>query len=202
MVVTQCEAGVQAIANSLGLSGDDWMLCYQSRVGREPWLQPYTDKTLETLGEEGLRKVQVVCPGFAVCWPPCREGCQMSQSTWGHTLDRKGQRTLLYILPYSKRILSHNIDLFIRLNKDHYIHSNKLSYLYDILQNIQVYDACIATHRDGRPYGGDFLEIHLQHFIKVLCGCCLVVHSAGSCCSWCGWMDGWMDGWWFFGMFF
>ena len=41
-------------------------MTYQSRVGREPWLQPYTDKTLEQLAAEGVRRIQVVCPGFAV----------------------------------------------------------------------------------------------------------------------------------------
>jgi ferrochelatase len=50
----------------LGLADDEWMLTYQSRVGREPWLQPYTDQALKALGSQGTRHVQVVCPGFAV----------------------------------------------------------------------------------------------------------------------------------------
>ena len=62
----QCEAGVRAITAKLGLADDEWMLTYQSRVGREPWLQPYTDKTLEELAAAGVRRVQVACPGFAV----------------------------------------------------------------------------------------------------------------------------------------
>jgi len=62
----QCEAGVQALVKELGLSDEEWMLTFQSRLGREPWLQPYTDLTLEELGEEGVRHVQVVCPGFSV----------------------------------------------------------------------------------------------------------------------------------------
>ncbi len=37
----------------------------ESRFGREPWLQPYLDVTLEKLGKEGLRSVTVICPGFA-----------------------------------------------------------------------------------------------------------------------------------------
>ena len=49
----------------LGLADDEWMLTYQSRFGREPWLQPYTDITLEELAADGVRHVQVVCPGFA-----------------------------------------------------------------------------------------------------------------------------------------
>jgi ferrochelatase len=62
----QCRKSVSAIANTLGLGEDEWLLTYQSRVGREPWLQPYTDMTLKSLAESGVKHVQVVCPGFAV----------------------------------------------------------------------------------------------------------------------------------------
>ena len=62
----QCEASVAAIAARLGLPDEQWLLTYQSRVGREPWLQPYTDVTLEKLAGGGVRSVQVVCPGFSV----------------------------------------------------------------------------------------------------------------------------------------
>ncbi|OAT34705.1 ferrochelatase [Proteus myxofaciens] len=41
------------------------MLTFQSRFGREPWLTPYTDKTMEKLGSEGVEHVQVICPGFS-----------------------------------------------------------------------------------------------------------------------------------------
>lgn len=63
---TQCEASASAIARELGLADGEWMLTFQSRLGREPWLQPYTDQTLEALPEEGVRRIQAVCPGFAV----------------------------------------------------------------------------------------------------------------------------------------
>jgi ferrochelatase len=62
----QCEAGAAALASRLGLAESEWQLTYQSRFGREPWLQPYTDKTLEALGAQRLESVDVVCPGFAV----------------------------------------------------------------------------------------------------------------------------------------
>jgi len=61
-----CEGSVEGITAALGLPSDDWLLTYQSRVGREPWLQPYTDITLEELAKSGVKRVQVVCPGFAV----------------------------------------------------------------------------------------------------------------------------------------
>ncbi len=62
----RCEANAVAIAAALGLGSDEWTLTYQSRFGRERWLEPSTDKTLEAMAERGLRKVDVVCPGFAV----------------------------------------------------------------------------------------------------------------------------------------
>lgn len=62
----QCEASVRAVVAALDLAEDQWLLTYQSRVGREPWLQPYTDITLTELARSGVRHVQVLCPGFAV----------------------------------------------------------------------------------------------------------------------------------------
>lgn len=62
----QCEAGVDAIVAALGIAKDEAMLTFQSRFGREPWLQPYTDVALKALGAEGVKTLDVVCPGFAV----------------------------------------------------------------------------------------------------------------------------------------
>lgn len=62
----QCEAGARALATRLGLRDEQWRLTYQSRFGREPWLQPSTDGTLDALAEAGVRRVDVLCPGFAV----------------------------------------------------------------------------------------------------------------------------------------
>ena len=62
----QCRQSIELIVAALGLDQNEWMLTYQSRVGREPWLQPYTDLTLRELAESGVKHIQVVCPGFAV----------------------------------------------------------------------------------------------------------------------------------------
>ena len=62
----QCEGSTQAIAEALGIARDDIMLTFQSRFGREQWLQPYTQATLEQIGRDGVQAVDVVCPGFAV----------------------------------------------------------------------------------------------------------------------------------------
>ncbi len=62
----QCQASAAALARRLDLRDDQWRLSYQSRFGREPWLSPATDAALAALAAEGVRKVDVICPGFAV----------------------------------------------------------------------------------------------------------------------------------------
>lgn len=62
----QCEASTAAIAAALDIPREEILLTYQSRFGRERWLQPYTLPTLEQLGRDGTRTLDVVCPGFAV----------------------------------------------------------------------------------------------------------------------------------------
>lgn len=62
----QCRASVAAIAAALDLAQQDYVLTFQSRFGREPWLQPATDATLRALAADGVTRVDVVCPGFAV----------------------------------------------------------------------------------------------------------------------------------------
>jgi len=62
----QCRASAAALAARLGLREDEWQLAFQSRFGRAEWLQPYTMQTLEELARSGLRRVDLICPGFAV----------------------------------------------------------------------------------------------------------------------------------------
>lgn len=61
----QCQATGRLLAATLGLGRDEWLLSFQSRFGREAWLEPYTDRTLEALARDGVRTVDVLCPGFA-----------------------------------------------------------------------------------------------------------------------------------------
>lgn len=62
----RCEASVAAIASALGLAEGEYTLAYQSRFGKEKWLEPATDAVLTDLAARGVKKVDVVCPGFAV----------------------------------------------------------------------------------------------------------------------------------------
>jgi len=61
----QCQATANAVARTLGLTDEQWIACFQSRFGREEWLQPYTDGVLQQLAQQGSGKVQVICPAFA-----------------------------------------------------------------------------------------------------------------------------------------
>ena len=60
----ECQKTGRLLAEALGLEPKHVRLTFQSRFGRAEWLQPYTDKTLEALGREGVDSVHVVAPGF------------------------------------------------------------------------------------------------------------------------------------------
>ena len=90
----QCRASAEAIAQALGLEAKDWALTFQSRFGREPWLQPYTDKTLEQWGRDKAGTVDVVCPGFAV---DCLETLEEIAVENAHTYTEAGGTALRYI---------------------------------------------------------------------------------------------------------
>ncbi len=53
------------LAESLGLSDSKWSLAFQSRFGREEWLKPYCDKIIAKLPVEGVKNLDVLCPGFS-----------------------------------------------------------------------------------------------------------------------------------------
>ncbi|MEO8542936.1 MAG: ferrochelatase [Betaproteobacteria bacterium] len=60
----ECHKTARLLASRLGLSKDDYMVTFQSRLGRAKWLQPYTEPSLVKLARSGLKRVDVVCPGF------------------------------------------------------------------------------------------------------------------------------------------
>ncbi len=61
----QCEKTAKLLAASLGLGADDWSIGYQSRFGKQTWIQPYTSDVLHRLVARGIKAVDVVCPGFS-----------------------------------------------------------------------------------------------------------------------------------------
>jgi ferrochelatase len=62
----RCQATARLVAARLGLGAERWSVAFQSRVGRARWLEPYTEDRLRELGEAGVGRLAVACPGFAV----------------------------------------------------------------------------------------------------------------------------------------
>lgn len=60
----QCYATARALADRLGLKVTDWSVAFQSRLGRVPWIKPYTDLVLPELAARGVKKLAVMCPAF------------------------------------------------------------------------------------------------------------------------------------------
>lgn len=60
----ECHKTGRLVAEALGLPKDRWLVTFQSRFGRAEWLKPYTQQTLESLAGEGVKRVDVMCPGF------------------------------------------------------------------------------------------------------------------------------------------
>lgn len=88
----QCLGTTTKIAEGLSLSKEDWTLSYQSRLGKSPWMQPYSDHILEKLAREGKKRVLVFSPAFVCdCLETIEEiGCQyrrLFQENGGEVLD-------------------------------------------------------------------------------------------------------------------
>jgi len=60
-----CQKTARLLREQLDLNEDTGFVAFQSRFGREPWLQPYTDATLKSWAAEGVKSVDIVCPGFS-----------------------------------------------------------------------------------------------------------------------------------------
>ncbi|MGZ8193322.1 MAG: ferrochelatase, partial [Methylobacter sp.] len=61
-----CHKTAALIAEKLGLDKKQWMIVFQSRFGKTQWLKPYCIDTLQKLPGQGIKRVDIVCPGFAV----------------------------------------------------------------------------------------------------------------------------------------
>jgi protoporphyrin/coproporphyrin ferrochelatase len=60
----QCYQTSNLIAQTLNLSTDQHSTSFQSRLGRTPWIKPYTDELLKTLAEQGIKHLTITCPSF------------------------------------------------------------------------------------------------------------------------------------------
>lgn len=90
---SHCRATAAALANRLGWPEARVALTFQSRFGREEWLRPYTDATLDELGREHLRLL-VVCPGFT---SDCLETLEEIQMTGRERFKEKGGKAFTQV---------------------------------------------------------------------------------------------------------
>jgi protoporphyrin/coproporphyrin ferrochelatase len=78
-----CQKTARLVAERLELPAGGYTVAFQSRFGREEWLQPYTDATLEGWGRAGVGSVDVVCPGFAAdCLETIEEIAELNRTVF------------------------------------------------------------------------------------------------------------------------
>ena len=81
----QCIATTDALRKRMGLDASKLLLTFQSRFGFDEWLKPYTDKTMERLAKEGVRRIAVVTPGFSAdCLETLEEIAQENAEIFKH----------------------------------------------------------------------------------------------------------------------
>jgi ferrochelatase len=90
----ECHKTARLLAEELGLTPAQWRLTFQSRFGKAKWLEPYTEPTLVSMAQSGVKHVQVVCPGFTGdCLETLEEIAQEARDAFLHA----GGKTFEYI---------------------------------------------------------------------------------------------------------
>lgn len=92
--LAQCHRTAALVAEALALPEAQWKLAFQSRVGTQKWLEPYTDETIADWGKQGMQKLDVVCPGFAV---DCLETLEEVRLRYGELFRASGGGELRYV---------------------------------------------------------------------------------------------------------
>jgi ferrochelatase len=96
----QCQKTARLLREAIKFPDDRIYLTFQSKFGKEPWLQPYTDATLKEWGGAGVGRVDVVCPGFSA---DCLETIEeIGDENRGYFL-KAGGKSLHYILALNDR---------------------------------------------------------------------------------------------------
>lgn len=90
----QCHKTARLVAEKLQLADEQWSVAFQSRLGREEWLRPYTDEVLPQLAQSGVKDIDVICPGFA---SDCLETLEEVALRYRDLFIESGGNTLNYI---------------------------------------------------------------------------------------------------------
>jgi len=81
----QCWTTTRLVTERLNIPKEKWQFSFQSRLGRDPWLQPYTAVQLEELPKQGVKKILVVCPAFVSdCLETLEEIAEQGKETFLH----------------------------------------------------------------------------------------------------------------------
>jgi ferrochelatase len=92
----QCFATARGIAEELDLKKDEYTVCFQSRLGRTPWVKPYTDEVVPELAARGISRVAVFCPAFvADCLETIEEIGMRAAESFEAASSGKGKLTLV-----------------------------------------------------------------------------------------------------------
>ena len=90
----QCQKTSRLLRKKLGIPEDRWLTTFQSRFGNDPWLQPYTDKTVEALAKSGVKKLALVAPGFSA---DCLETLEELDVENRHIFESNGGEKFAYL---------------------------------------------------------------------------------------------------------
>jgi ferrochelatase len=90
----QCHHTARLVAEKLGLAVHQWQVVFQSRFGKEEWLQPYCDKALQALPTVGINVIDLICPGFSA---DCLETLEEIAQTNHKLFIEAGGKKLHYI---------------------------------------------------------------------------------------------------------
>ena len=90
----QCHKTARLLADRLGLAADDVRVTFQSRFGKAKWLQPYTEPTLQELAAAGVKRVDVMCPGFVA---DCLETLEEIAQEARHAFIAAGGQAFSYV---------------------------------------------------------------------------------------------------------
>ncbi len=90
----ECHKTARLVAEKLNMDEEEWMLTFQSRFGPKEWLKPYTDITLKELASQGIKNVDVVCPGFSA---DCLETLEEINIRYRETFLAEGGENFTYI---------------------------------------------------------------------------------------------------------
>ncbi len=90
----QCQKTSRLLREKLGIAPERWLTTFQSRFGNDPWLQPYTDMTVESLARTGTKRLVLVAPGFSA---DCLETLEELDGENRHIFEDNGGEKFAYL---------------------------------------------------------------------------------------------------------